>query len=347
MGDLEVMNQLSSEKPSHEILISSISNQKLNTLNYYHNRGSTVPTENVRDEINSEDLIIELRGGSLPENPDHKKMDETLKESVEFEKLQKSMISKSVEDSGSLNDRSFNKIVIGVLDKLEPIIGNPTFLRVLAETQKPIKSELPISMEGSSKTTMDPKPQKPSAKRSSSIFAEAALVPINPHRWPAFTAGSSMANNMADPKDKLDTPLANLLTAREYLETSKSDAQWRSRFWEVCRDVALVNVASEIGGDGGAFVAGAVSNKIADGYMNKMVIGELNKTPQEELNLEIFKQTAREKGMDVSEVRGTGVIREFVPEFMQEDICECPAEDARPTSWTETDYPDEDGSSFN
>ena len=71
-------------------------------------------------------------------------------------------------------------------------------------------------MEAPSKGGMDPKPQKPSAKRSSYLFAEA-LAPLNPHRWPAFTAGSSMASNMADPKDKLDTPLANLLTTKEYL----------------------------------------------------------------------------------------------------------------------------------
>jgi hypothetical protein len=63
--------------------------------------------------------------------------------------------------------------------------------------------------------------------------------------------------------------------------------------------------------------------------------------------MEIFKQTAREQGKDDSDVRGTGLMREFVPEFMQEDICERPAEDARPTSWTETDSPYEDGSSFN
>ena len=151
-------------------------------------------------------------------------MNESLKESLRLEELQKNLASKSVEDSGSLSDRSFNKIVLGVLDKLEPIIGNPKFLRLLAETQKPVKSELSVSMEAPSKVSMDPKPQKLSGKRSPSIFAEV-LAPVNPHRWPAFMAGSSMASNMADPKDKLDTPLANLLTTREYLETAKSYTQ--------------------------------------------------------------------------------------------------------------------------
>ena len=298
--------------------------------------------------LTSSELGLLVRGGSndSAENLDHKKVDETLKESVEFEKLQKSVVSKSVKDSRSFSDQSFNKMVLRFLNKLEPIIGNPKFYRLLAETNKPVKSELSVSIEAPSKADMDPKPQKASGKRSSYIFAEA-LAPLNPHRWPAFAAGSSMASNMGDPKDKLDTPLANLLTTKEYLETSKSDAQWRSRFWEVSRDLALVNAASEVGGDAGAFIAGAATNKFADNYMTKMVMAEVTKTPQEELNLEIFKQTAREKGMDASEVRGTGVMREFVPEFMKRDICPRPEEDARPYSWEDSNYSYEDPSSFN
>ena len=81
--------------------------------------------------------------------------------------------------------------------------------------------------------------------------------------------------------------------------------------------------------------------------MTEMVMDELNKTPQEELNLEIFKQTAREKGMDVSEVRGTGFMREFVAEFMKGDICPRPEEDARPNSWEGSPYSYDNDSSFN
>ena len=199
MSDLELINQSYSDKPSHERIISSISNQKLNTLKDYHNRGLNVQTGNVKDDISSKHLIHLINGlrggvGNLPENTDQnlEKINETLKESVRFDKLQKNLASKSVEDSKSFTDKSFNKIVIGIIgiiDKMEPIIGNPKFLRLLTETQKPVKSELSISVQSSSKDIMDPKPQKISAKRSSSIFAEA-LVPINPRRWPAFTAGS-------------------------------------------------------------------------------------------------------------------------------------------------------------
>jgi len=61
----------------------------------------------------------------------------------------------------------------------------------------------------------------------------------------------------------------------------------------------------------------------------------------------MFKQIAREKDLDVSEVRGTGLMREFVPDFMREDICEHPEQNLRPNSWEDTTSPYEDDLSFN
>ena len=46
-------------------------------------------------------------------------------------------------------------------------------------------------------------------------------------------------------------------------------------------------------------------------------------------------------------MRGTGLTREFVPEFMQEDICDRPERNARPDSWEETSYRYDDESFFN
>ena len=275
------------------------------------------------------------------------KINKTLKESVLFDKLKKNLTSKSVKDSTSFTDKSFNKIVRGIIKKLEPIIGNQKILRILTETQKPVKSELSILVKLSSKDIVDINPQKISAKKSSSIFAEV-LVPINPYRWPAFTAGSAMATDMPDVKDKLATPLDNLRVAKEYLETAQSDIQWRDRFWQVAQDTTKINLACEMGGNVvGSFGAGAVCNKIADRYMDKMVVTEVTKNQQEKLNFEMFKQTVREKGLDVSEVRGTGLMREFVPDFMREDICERPERNSHPNSWEETSSPYEDDLSFN
>jgi hypothetical protein len=156
-----------------------------------------------------------------------------------------------------------------------------------------------------------------------------------------------MASDMPDIGDKIKTPLDNLLVAKEYLETAQSDVQWRDRFWQVAQDTMTINVASEIGGDVGSFGAGAASNKIADGYMEEMVDTAVTMNQQEKLNLEIFKQTAREQNRDVSKVRGTGLTREFVPDSMQGDICERPERNARPNSWEDTSYRYDDESSFN
>ena len=329
-------NQSYSNKPSYEKVISNKD---------YRNLGLNVQSGNVRDGVSSINLITKLRSGgdNLPENPDRSldKVNESLKELSGFDKLQKSLASKSGDDSRIFNGKSFNKIVIGIIDKMEPLIGNPKFLRILAETKKPVKSELSVSVQSS-----NPKPQKNSVKGSPSIFAEA-LVPINPHRWPAFAAGSAMSSDMPDLKDKLQTPFDNLRVAKEYLETSQSDIQWRDRVWQVAQDTATINIVCEQDNVVGSFGAGAASNKIADGYMDEMVVTEVNKNYQEKLNLEMFKQTAREQGKDVSKVRGTGLMREFVPDFMQEDICERPERNARPNSWEDNSYRYDDESSFN
>jgi hypothetical protein len=156
-----------------------------------------------------------------------------------------------------------------------------------------------------------------------------------------------MASDMQDISDKLQTPFNNLLVAKEYIETAQSYLQWRARLWQIAQDTTTINIASEQGDVVGSFVAGAASNKIADGYMAEMIDTEVNKNQQEKLNLAVFKQTAREQGKDDSDVRGTGLTREFVPNFMQEDICERPERNARPNSWEDNSYRYDDESFFN
>jgi hypothetical protein len=144
--NLELSNQSYSNKPSYEKVISRKD---------YRNLGLNVRTGNVKDDVSSIHLITKLRSGgdNLPENPDQSldKVNESLKESLRLDKLEKSLASKSGDDSGIFNGKSFNKIVIGIINKMEPLIGNPKFLRLLAETQKPVNSELSVSVQSSSK----------------------------------------------------------------------------------------------------------------------------------------------------------------------------------------------------
>lgn len=95
-------------------------------------------------------------------------------------------------------------------------------------------------------------------------------------------------------------------------------------------DTAKINAACELGGDAGAFMAGASSNKIAAGYMDSMMNTALTMNTQEKLNLEMFRQKARESGLADSDFRGAGVFREYIPSFMREDICNRPEPNSRP-----------------
>jgi hypothetical protein len=69
---------------------------------------------------------------------------------------------------------------------------------------------------------------------------------------------------------------------------------------------------------------------MADNYMNEMVETSLTLTNLEKLNDKIFRLVAQDQGMDPTSVRGTGVIREFVPDFMKGDLCDRPERNARP-----------------
>lgn len=95
------------------------------------------------------------------------------------------------------------------------------------------------------------------------MFAEA-LVPINPVRWPSFTAGSALLSDMPELGDKIKTPLENLVVVKKYLETSQSEVQWCDRVWQVAEDTTTINLACELGKETGSFGAGVLSNKIAD-----------------------------------------------------------------------------------
>ena len=161
------------------------------------------------------------------------------------------------------------------------------------------------------------------------FFAEG-LAPINPCRWPAFCAGSAMASEMPEAIDKIRTPFENLVVAQEYLATAKSDVQWRDRFWELTEDTFKVNAACEIGENVGSFAAGGAANKIADGYMDKMVTTSATLNPSESLNERIYSAFAEQNGYNANMVRGTGTMRQFVPQASRGDILNRPTRGSRP-----------------
>lgn len=161
------------------------------------------------------------------------------------------------------------------------------------------------------------------------LFAEG-LVPINPARWPGYLIGSAMASDMPDFPDKLRNPFDNLVTVKEYLESSKSDVQWRDRFWDVTEKTFAINAACELGETPGSMAAGAAANKIADNYMNEMVETESSLRLTEKLNMRQYQINAMEKGVDANLVRGTGLNRQYVAKPYRGNILDRPPRGARP-----------------
>ena len=187
-------------------------------------------------------------------------------------------------------------------------------------------------------------PQTNTNTNINTLYVADALVPLNVARWPSFIAGSTANSDMPDLSGKLGTPFANLQVAQKYLSTAQSDAQYRCRLWQLAEDTATINAICEIANEPGSFAAGAMANEIADQYMDEMVETEVTKNLNEELNMEIFRATAGEQQRDPQTVRGTGTIRQNVPDYMRGDLCDRPKKgEERPLEWNDSGGLDEDG----
>ena len=68
-----------------------------------------------------------------------------------------------------------------------------------------------------------------------------ALIPINPSYWAAFSVSTIVVS-----KGDLAMSLKIVFIMKQYLESSQSDLQWRSRFWEIIKDTLIINSACEI-----------------------------------------------------------------------------------------------------
>lgn len=170
------------------------------------------------------------------------------------------------------------------------------------------------------------------ARLSSSSFFAEALIPGNPNYWPAHMLGSSIYDESPDLKDRMSRPIENLKGIEFYLETSQSDVQYRDRLWKVKRDTAIVNALCEYGGHPGAVVSGRLANMYADQYVDEQMETRISLTKEEEINLAIFKDVAINQNIDPEVVVGTGLFRQFVPEYMKNDLCNRPDRLERPST---------------
>lgn len=157
------------------------------------------------------------------------------------------------------------------------------------------------------------------------------LIPfINFETLLRFLIGSGVSSQETHPYMRFTQALDNLENAKFYIESSKSDSQYRFRLFRVGRDTFIINVISLNGGNF-AFSAGVLANEIAEDYLKQIMETDYNLREVEKLNIEMFKTVAAEQGRDPNKVIGTGLFRENVPESMKELLYIIPdEEDSRP-----------------
>ena len=255
--------------------------------------------------------VLEMRCGSF-ENIDN---DIYESERVTY-KLAKSLISK---------DTSLNKQIIKVIKYFDRLIGDIRFLKLLELSQRDMNIKtLDITDNLSTR----------SQKTGNTILftdASAAIVPVNPKHLPSYIAGCQVANTrngIFDREYTILTPAANLKTGIEFLERAKSDSEYKLRFYRVVQDTAIVNLLCEVLDPIGGTIAGAYATDRAEDYNREMADKCFSMDNMEKLNLEIYKQVAKSKGLDPNDVEGTGINRNFVPDSQKSDLCDKPDKNA-------------------
>lgn len=101
-----------------------------------------------------------------------------------------------------------------------------------------------------------------------SFPAAEALVPINPVRIPAYTAGTYFFDSKTLAERGLEKPMQNLGTCFDYLESSHNDTHYNTRFRTVGKDTAIVNMLCELKRVAGQFLAGGFANSMEESYVN-------------------------------------------------------------------------------
>ena len=157
------------------------------------------------------------------------------------------------------------------------------------------------------------------------------LIPfINIDTLLKFIIGSGVSSQETNPFMRFTQAIDNIENAKFYIESSKSDAQYRYRLFRVGKDTFIVNVIA-LNGSNIAFSAGVLANQIADDYLKQIFETDYDLREVEKLNMEIFKTVAVEQGRDPNDVIGTRLFRENVPEYMKELLYIIPdEEDSRP-----------------
>lgn len=278
--------------------------------------------------------LSQITGGSQSES--EKKINENLKDINYIGKLKNNISNNSRSFNKSLMD-IYNKVIDSCLNFFLTNPGGRAFLQRFFESS-PLPDDAPnLQLRTKQLALKNPENTK-------ILFADAAIVPVNPRylivhgfglRIPNVRGTNDVFKTKTDViSEALNTPVANFKTTCEFLYRSKSEVEYRSRFWRVARDTTVVNALCI--NDAGAFLSGVYASDVAEKYMKEMIDRELFPNEIEKLNMQIYKQVAKSKNISPDVVEGTGLFRDFVREEDKVDLCKNP-KNKRPI-WEEEKY---------
>jgi hypothetical protein len=124
-----------------------------------------------------------------------------------------------------------------------------------------------------------------------------AFVPLNPIRWGSYTAGLIAGSDAPTLGDKVYAPLEHLSNLNLAVSSITSDQLYCLVIREMIEELAKVNAMSELGGDPGAFLAGANAYQFSVRILNEVGMAEANRRQNEILPGVINRGFVRELGI--------------------------------------------------
>ena len=151
------------------------------------------------------------------------------------------------------------------------------------------------------------------ASKSSSMFAEAMIVPLNPHKISSYITGAALESERIDGKLNWNQAADNIETAREYLATCSNGFEYNSACAEFLEETFLVQAGSDPEDIFCPAIQGARINDVAREWRQKIADRDNPNDFERRMEIEKCKKYAKEMGRDPAKVRGVGEFQQNLP----------------------------------
>ena len=131
------------------------------------------------------------------------------------------------------------------------------------------------------------------ASKSSSMFAEAMIVPLNPHKISSYITGAALESERIDGKLNWNQAADNIETAREYLATCSNGFEYNSACAEFLEETFLVQAGSDPEDIFCPAIQGARINDVAREWRKKLLTEMIRMILNVEWKLKNAKNTRK------------------------------------------------------